>query len=130
MSGLISVHRISADSPYPEIKEYTLTLKFPLQSYEELDCAELAQMLRYALRDTQDGRRCFNAEMTMTGLAKCLRQAVYHTVEKVAQEEFGREMVTSHQGRQRTSKWYLEAAKRMEKLRKPWINDAPEVEIT
>ena len=62
--GPISHHKITADSE-PVIEDHTLTLTFKLQSYiaDELDYAELARMLYERLRDWNDGRYPFNAEM-------------------------------------------------------------------
>ena len=39
----------------------TLTLKFPLESSEDIDVEALATMLQYYMRDWQDGRRCGDA---------------------------------------------------------------------
>lgn len=130
MSGPISVHRISADSPLPEIKDHTLTLKFKLQSWGELDRDELAKMLQCVFQDWNDGRHPFDAEMITAGLARCLKRAVYHTIEKEAQDEFGHELVPRSDGMGDTSRWCLEADKRFAERKKPWINSEPEVEIT
>jgi len=126
----ISRRTITADDAVSEIKEHMLTLKFVLCSDEELDTAELAKMLQYVLRDWQDGRRSFAAEMLGVGLSRCLSRALLDTIEKEAQEEFGREVVPSAHGKGETSKWYVEASKRFAEQKKPWINPEPEVEIT
>ena len=115
----ISKHTITADSVVTEIKNHTLTLKFPLCSEEELDTVELAKMLQYVLRDWQDGRRCFPAEMIASGLNRCLQRAVLGTVEKEAQEEFGCEVVPSAHGKRETSKWYIESSKRFAMQKNP-----------
>ncbi|MHC4188408.1 MAG: hypothetical protein ACYSUB_01860 [Planctomycetota bacterium] len=126
----ISKITITANTPTPKIKKYTLALKFPLHSEEELDTAELAKMLQYVMREWNDGRHPFEAEMVESGLSRCLKQAVYEAISKEAQDEFGHETVTSHSGRGHTSKWYIEAQKRYDEKRKPWVMSEPEVEIT
>lgn len=129
--GPISHHKITADSE-PVIEDHTLTLTFKLQSYiaDELDYAELARMLYERLRDWNDGRYPFNAEMVSVGLGRCLNDAFYNLVEKECQDEFGNEMVPHEGGNGYTAKWCLEAEKWYAKRRKPWLNSGPEVEIT
>jgi hypothetical protein len=123
--------RISDDDNLLDIKDYTLTLKFKLQNWGKLaDPDELARMLQHVLRDWNEGRYPFDAEMIVAGLSRCLRRAVYHTVEKEAQDEFGHEIVTTHEGYGNTAKWYLEAEKRFAETKKPWTNSEPKVEIT
>lgn len=128
MSGPIAMYQIGDD--LPEIKDHTLTLKFKLQSWGELDCDELAEMLRHVFQDYSDGRHPFDVEMTTAGLARCLKRAVYHTIEKETQDEFGHERVPHSDGRGYTSKWSIEADKRFAERKRPWINNEPEVEIT
>lgn len=130
MSGPISSQTISADDPVPEVFEYDLTLSFKLTSQEELDYPELESMLRHVLRDWRDGRHPFNAEMLQEGLSRCLKNAMYHHIERQCQQEFGREMVVSHGGRGKTAKWHIEAQKRYAKCQHPWLQDEPEVTIT
>jgi hypothetical protein len=110
-------------------KEYDLILKFKLRSWEELDPAALAKMLRGVLRDWDEGRYPFEAEMISAGLDRCLRRAVYNTVEEEAREEFGNELVPNN-AKGNTSRAYLEAEKRYAVLKKPWFMPEPEVEIT
>ncbi len=129
-SPIMSV-RIGNDDDLPDIKDYTLTLKFKLQNWGELaDSDELARMLQYVLRDWNEGRYPFDTEMITAGLSRCLRRAAYNVVEKEAQEEFGHETVTTHEGRGEIAKWHLEAEKRFAETKKPWTNSEPEVEIS
>lgn len=130
LNPIMSV-RIGNDDNLPDIKDYTLTLKFKLQNWGELDdSAELARMLQYALRDWNEGRYPFDAEMIVAGLSRCLSRAAYNVVEKEAQEEFGHETVTTHGGHGETARWYLEARKRFAEAKKPWTDSEPEVEIS
>jgi len=130
--GPISRHTISGGDYEPVLEDHTLTLTFKLQSYiaDELDCAELGRMLYERLRDWNDGRHPFNAEMVSVGLGRCLNDAFSNLVEKECQAEFGNEMVPHEGGNGETAKWCLEAGKRYAKARKPWLNNEPEVEIT
>lgn len=128
-SPIMSI-RIGDNDDLPPIRDYTLTLKFKLQNWGELDDpAELAKMLQHVLRDWDEGRYPFDVEMIVAGLSRCLRRAAYNVVEKEAQEEFGHETVPTHGGRGETARWYLETEKRFAKIKKPWTNSEPEVEI-
>lgn len=130
--GPISRHTITGGDYEPVIEDHTLTLKFKLQSYiaDDLNCDELAWLLHEIMRDWNDGRYRFSAEMVSVGLGKCMDNAFYHLIEKECQDEFGNEMVPHEGGNGETAKWCLEAEKRYAKRRRPWLNSEPEVEIT
>jgi len=119
-----------ATHPYLDIKDYTLTLKFPLRNQGELDCAGLAASLRDVLRDWDEGRYPFDAEMISVGVGRCLKHAVYQLISQNAQDEFQHEMVPNASGNGYMSKWHLEAEKRSKVQQHPWIMSEPEVEIT
>lgn len=127
--GPISVSTITADTVVPPTETHTLVLKFPLHSKGPLDCESLATRLREAIRDWNDGRYSFNAEMLNQGLVGCLDWALYEVEVKKASDEFGHEVVESEDGRSRVARWAIEADKRYAEMRKPWIMAEPEVEI-
>lgn len=129
MSGPISVTTIRAGDNVPKTQKRTLTLKFPLESSEDIDGENLATMLQHYLRDWQDGRRPFHAEMIQVGLSRCLNHALLDTLEKEAQEEFGHEMIQVRPN-SKVARWYLEAQKRYDQCQKPWLQPEPIVEIT
>jgi len=129
MSGPISVTTIRAGDKRPPRQKRTLTLKFRLEDSEGFDCETLATMLQHYMRDWQDGRRPFDAELVESGLSRCLKRAVSDTFEEEAQKEFGHEMVQVRPD-SKVARWYLEARKRYEQCRKPWIQAEPTVEIT
>jgi len=128
--GPISSHTIRADDPVPESHDYELTLTFKLTSLEELDYPELGSMLQHVLWDWRDGRYPFHVEMVYEGLAQCLKNAMYHHIERQCQQEFGREMVITHGERGKTAKWYIETQKRYAECKHHWLQDKPEVKIT
>lgn len=113
-----------------DIEDYTLTLKFRLRNQGKLDCAELAEALQNVMRDWDEGRYPFDAEMVSAGLERCLKHAVSSIVTRKAQAEFGHEMVRHAGGSGSTAKWYLEARKRSVARKQPWIISEPVVEIT
>lgn len=127
---MIQRHTISADDPIPEVFEYDLTISFKLNSLEELDYPELESMLHHVLRDWREGRYPFNAEMIQVGLDQCLKHAAYLQIERKCQQEFGREIVVSDDGRSETAKWHIEAQKQFAKCQRPWLDNEPEVKIT
>lgn len=127
--GPISVTTITADTVVPQVEKNTLVLRFPLYSEGPLDGETLAMMLREIMRDWNDGRYSFNAEMMCHGLAGCLRRALYEVEVQKASDEFGHEVIESEDGRSRAARWSIEADKRYAEMRKPWIMTEPEVEI-
>jgi hypothetical protein len=127
--GPISVTSITANTVVPPVERNTLVLKFPLYSEGSLGCEALARMLKDVIRDWNDGRYSFNAEMLGNGLSRCLKRALYEVEAQKASEEFGPEVVESEGGSGYVSRWSLEADKRYAEMRKPWIMVEPEVEI-
>lgn len=127
--GPISVTPTTADTVVPSVQKNTLVLKFSLHSEGLLDCESLAPMLRDIIRDWEDGRYAFNAEMMCVGLSGCLKRALYEVEVQKASEEFGHEVVENADGSGDVSRWSLEADKRYAEMRKPWIMTEPEVEI-
>jgi len=120
--------RITADT-LPDIQRNTLVLKFPLDSWGPLDGDALAKMLREVMRDWNDGRHSFNAEMVSNGLSGCLKRALYEVVVQEAIDEFGTEVVENEDGSGNVSRWSIEADKRNAEMKQPWIMSEPEVAI-
>jgi len=130
--GPISVTTITGgDNSGPRIEKNELVLRFPLHSWGPLEDGDItATMLQHVLREWNDGRYPFEAEMIANGLSTCLKRAQYEVEAQKAQEEFGHEMVVSKDGRSETARWYIEALKRHEAARdRPYIMSEPEVEI-
>jgi hypothetical protein len=93
---------------------YKLTLEFKLSTSGEPIDPDVAVMLNHILSDWNDGRNPFSSEMIAAGLRQCLKDAVYHTCQKKAQEKYGNEMVVSDNGE--IARFAIEADKAFEVL--------------
>jgi hypothetical protein len=111
--------------------DYTLTLEFKLSTLGEPIDPDVAVMLNRILSDWSDGRHPFSSEMVTEGLRICIKNAVYHTCQKKAQEKYGNEMVTSGNGK--IARFVIEADKAFEVLIKslafPQLHIEPKARI-
>ena len=92
-------------------KEYTLTLEIKLTAHNAPLRPDTAVHLNNVLGRWSDGRFMFPVEMIHDGLFRCLREAMYQSVQQEMVSKYGNEMVEHADGKGATAKWYVEAKK-------------------
>lgn len=125
--GPVSITVIDNSTPIPVRHSATLTISFPLDSYEGPIDPAIAENLEYLMHCWDEGRYPFCVEMVKNGLHDCLKVAARDVVEKAMQRKHGREMVVSPDGRSQTARWLIETEKVKPVV--PYINESIKVKI-
>lgn len=121
----------------PTRRDYTVTLTFKAHTWDGKVDPDIATQMSNVFQNWNDGRYPFDVEMVQNGIEQIIKQAMYQSCQKRADEKYGNEMLPTKNDKGEVngeiSRSYLEAQKEYDKLIKDhksgrlWLDYEPKV---